>query len=430
VDVIVTLEHRFQRTPDGAVWTPGINAYDFWTRYLSVFDRVKVAARVLDVASVPTGWKRADGPCVVFHAVPYYIGPWQYLKKAIRVRTALRAAIQEDAAIIMRVSSHTAGCLESMLMRSGRPYGLEVVSDPYDVFSPGAVRGLLRPFFRWWFTRELRQQCRNAAGVAYVTERALQARYPSAAYTIGMSDAQISEEALVGNHPVFTTHYSSVQLRKGDALPPRTLGSLGPKNFRLVTVASLAQIYKAPDVLIRAVADCVRAGLDLKLDIVGDGKHRPELERLVARLGLAGRITFLGQLPAGGPVRAHLDNADLFVLASRCEGLPRAMVEAMARALPCIGSTVGGIPELLPPEDLVPPGDVGALAARIQEVLASPERMSRMSARNFVRAQDYRDEILERRRRAFFEYIRRCTEAWQERPSDAAHLPDAETNWS
>jgi hypothetical protein len=56
--------------------------------------------------------------------------------------------------------------------------------------------------------------------------------------------------------------------------------------------------------------------------------------------------------------------------------------------------------------------------------------MSRMSARNFVRAQDYRDEILERRRRAFFEYIRRCTEAWQERPSDAAHLPDAETNWS
>jgi glycosyltransferase involved in cell wall biosynthesis len=341
--------------------------------------------------------------------VPYYVGPWQYFKKANQVRRAIRATLQEDGAIIMRVSSHTAGCLESMLVRSGQPYGLEVVSDPYDVFSPGAVRGPLRPFFRWWFTRELRRQCRDAAGVAYVTERALQARYPSAAYT---------------------TAYSSVQLRKGDFRPPRIQEHHRPKNFRLVTVASLAQIYKAPDVLILAVAACVRAGLDLKLDIVGDGRHRPELERLVAKLGLAGRITFLGQLPAGGPVRARLDSADLFVLASRCEGLPRAMVEAMARALPCIGSTAGGIPELLASEDLVPPGDVGALAARIQDVLASPERMTRMAVRNFARAQDYRDEILEARRRAFFQHIRRCTEAWQEQPSAAVHLPDAETSWS
>ena len=88
------------------------------------------------------------------------------------------------------------------------------------------------------------------------------------------------------------------------------------------------------------------------------------------------------------------------------------MVEAMARALPCIGSTVGGIPELLSAEDLVPPGDVEALARKIQDVLSAPERMTQMSARNLEKAREYRDDVLAARRNAFFEHVRRSTAAW------------------
>jgi glycosyltransferase involved in cell wall biosynthesis len=124
------------------------------------------------------------------------------------------------------------------------------------------------------------------------------------------------------------------------------------------------------------------------------------------------RTLFLGELPAGEAVRAELDRADLFVLPSRTEGLPRAMLEAMARALPCLGSTVGGIPELLPPEDMVSPGDVTALARKIREVLADPPRMSRMSARNLEKAQAYREEILQERRVAFYQHVKEKTEAW------------------
>jgi glycosyltransferase involved in cell wall biosynthesis len=171
-------------------------------------------------------------------------------------------------------------------------------------------------------------------------------------------------------------------------------------------------MYKAPDILIHAVDRAVRAGFDITLRIAGDGKHRAELEQLAARLSLAGRIQFLGQVPAGAGVRAELDRADLFVLPSRCEGLPRAMVEAMARALPCIGTTVGGIPELLHPDDLVSSGDVDALAQKIREVLSSPSRMTAMSARNLARAQDYRDDVLAARRNAFFSHVRSTTEAW------------------
>jgi glycosyltransferase involved in cell wall biosynthesis len=426
MDVLVSLEHRFARTPDGAVWTQGINAYDFWTRYLTAFDRVKVLARIYDVPRPAPDWHRADGPGVAFVTVPNYLGPWQYLAQALPVRRALRIAVGAQNAVIMRVGSHIAGCLQPWVVRDQRPYGLEVVNDPYDVFAPGSVRCALRPILRWWFTRQLRWQCHGACGVAYVTETTLQRRYPCAGYSAGMSDVEISEDALVGEPNVFTTHYSSVELAEEDAVCiGRQPG--GPRQrFRLITIASLAQMYKAPDILIRAVGRSVEAGLDLTLEMVGDGKHRPELEKLVESLGLKERVRFAGQVPAGPAVRARLDAADLFVLPSRCEGLPRAMVEAMARALPCIGSTVGGIPELLPASDLVPPGDVLALAGKIQEVLRSSQRMAEMSARNLTKAQDYRDDVLDRRRRAFFEHIRQTTAEWLERPLKVEVLCETE----
>ena len=425
MNVLITTEHRFTRTPDGSIWTDGINAYQFWHRYLTAFDLVKIAARVVDKPEVDTRHRRADGPGVTFLPLPNYLGPWQYLAQSRNVNRAMRASFDPRDAVIMRVSSHLAGCLEPELVRAGHPYGLEVVNDPFDVFAPGAVTYRLRPLFRWWFTRQLRRQCRCAAGVAYVTTSALQRRYPSGAYSIGMSDVEIASDGIVASPNVFTTHYSSVELAKEDSVPHGRGPHRRAQTHRLVTVASLAQMYKAPDILLRAVADCVHAGFDLSLHIVGDGKHRAEMECLATRLGIENRVRFLGQLPAGAAVRAELDASDLFVLPSRCEGLPRAMVEAMARALPCIGSTVGGIPELLPPEDLVPPGDSRKLAVKIQQVLSSPARMSAMSAQNLARAQEYRDEVLAVRRRAFFEHIRQATSAWLSQPGWRADCRNA-----
>jgi glycosyltransferase involved in cell wall biosynthesis len=179
-------------------------------------------------------------------------------------------------------------------------------------------------------------------------------------------------------------------------------------------VASLAQLYKGPDVLLRSVASCVRRGLDITLSLVGDGKHRSGLQRLARQLGVEGRVNFAGELPAGEAIRDQMDRADLFVLPSRTEGLPRALIEAMARGLPCVGSNVGGIPEILPPEDLVPPGDPDALADKIREVLGEPGRMARMSARNLAKALEYREETQCAARLAFYEGIREATERWLE----------------
>jgi glycosyltransferase involved in cell wall biosynthesis len=392
MNVILTSEQHFKRTPDGRVWTEG--QFSYWTRYLSVFDSVRVVARMREVKTLLPNFQPASGPKLTFSGVPDYLGPEQYLLRSMSVASATARAIQDGDAIILRVPGQMGWCVEGHLRKMRRPYAVEVVGDPYDVFAPGAIRHPLRPLFRWWSSRRLRQVCRRACAATYVTEETLQRRYPPGPKT-------------------FATHCSDVELSPTSFLSaPRSW--LPKAAVRLLFVGSLAQVYKAPDVLIDAVAECVRDGLSLELVLVGSGRYQPELELRAAALGLGNQVQFRGQLATLEAVRGELDRADIFVLPSRTEGLPRAMIEAMARALPCIGSIVGGIPELLPAEDTVPPNDPPALARKIREVITDPARMARMSARNLAKAREYADATLTDRRQAFYQSVRACNQAWLE----------------
>jgi len=168
---------------------------------------------------------------------------------------------------------------------------------------------------------------------------------------------------------------------------------------------------KGQDTLIDAVASCVSSGLDVRLSIVGSGRVQRSLERRVERLGLKSLVSFTGQLSPERVV-AQLDQSDLFVLASRGEGLPRSVLEAMARGLPAIGTSVGGFPEVLPVSDLVQPGEVAALANKVRDTLLNVSQMRHMSARNLAKAREYHQEVLFRRRNEFYRAVRQQTEAW------------------
>ncbi len=394
MNVFVSSSTRLAITEDGVLWTPKASLqYAFWTRYLEVFDGVRLLARALPCDEPPAGWRQASGPGVEPVVVPYYEGPVQYLVALRGLRAAIRPALATSEAVALRLPCPLATQVWRLL-EPGRPYSVEVVGDPYDVFSPGAVRHPLRPFFRWWFPLQVRRQCGNACAAAYENATALPARYPPG------PDA-------------FTTSYSSIRLlEEAFAGGPRGVDQVRDAR-RLVMVGTLEQMYKAPDVLIDAVAYCARnANLPLQLTVVGDGKHRAGLEARAAHLGIADAVRFTGQLFSAEAVREEMDAADLFAVPSRTEGLPKVLIEAMARGLPCIGSTVGGIPELLEPESLIPPGDVTALAEKIREVVTDPERMARMSARNIAKAREYHEDVLSERRRALYSHLRKETETW------------------
>jgi glycosyltransferase involved in cell wall biosynthesis len=347
---------------------------------------------VRDVPEAPTDEVPANGEGIEFIALPDFTGSLGLIRHRLTIAAAARAALRNGDAVMLRAPAVVGDCLLPQLRRTGRPFGVEVVADPYDSFGTNAMHHPLRLFFRWLFARNLRRQCAGACGAAYVTEHALQRRYPPA------------PEA-------FATHYSSIDLpRSAFVKEPRTASARSP--LRLLMVGTLAQLYKAPDILIDAVAELVRGGLALELTIVGGGQHLREMEERAASQGLRGIVHFTGNLSSGQAVRAELDRADLFTMPSRQEGLPRAMIEAMARGLPAIGSTVGGIPELLPDEDLVPPNDVAALAAKIREMVTDPGRMARAAERNLAKAREYSQEVLTPRRQALYTHVRARTEEW------------------
>jgi len=394
--VMVAFEHRFLRTREGTIHTRSTFDHGFLSRYLQVFDEVVVLARVEDVDSARSDMPRADGPGVSFHPLPCYLGPWQYLLNLPALRRGIAAAAGSADAFVLRVSGAVGTLLWRRLVGRGLPYGVEVVADPWDALSPGSVRSVLRPLARQIQTRDLARQCRDAIAAAYVTAEGLQRRYPPGGWT---------------------THYSSVELpgeriREASVLDIRAARvadvRAGNRRWCIGYVGTLWQLYKAPDSVIEAFASCVDRGLDADLVMVGDGQYREQLEQLASRLGVAERVEFAGAVERGAAVDAQLDRLDLMVLPSRQEGLPRIVIEAMARAVPCIASTVGGIPELLPAEDMVAPADAGALAAKISEVLRDDARLAAMSRRNLDGAQVYRADELEKRR---IEFYRRVAEA-------------------
>ncbi len=137
------------------------------------------------------------------------------------------------------------------------------------------------------------------------------------------------------------------------------------------TVARLVP-EKAQDVMIRAFAGAVAEGRPGRLVLVGDGPCRDDLEGLAARLGLRGRVQFLG---FRRDVPALLRAMDVFLLSSRMEGMALTLIEAMASGLPVIATDVGGSREVVADEvtgRIVPPGDADALARALRALLAGP----------------------------------------------------------
>ena len=210
------------------------------------------------------------------------------------------------------------------ILRLKKPYAVEVLGDPWDALGPGTWPHPTRPVFRLTATRQLKRICSRASALNYVTAHALQRRYPPSnnASVSTFSDVELApapENIIQERH----RRLRASTWHKSQHGTPIRLGFIG----------SFSRLYKGADVLLRAAALCHQKGLNFCLTLVGDGQHLPEMKSLAATLGIAERTHFSGQLPPGKPIFEFLDSIDLFVLPSRAEGMPRALLEAMARGL-------------------------------------------------------------------------------------------------
>jgi len=404
--VVVTTHHHFRMLPDGTVYPYSVFDYTFWHRYLDVFDEVVVFARLerigeADPATMPA---KSNGPGVTFFELPDFLGPWQYLKYYTRLTALAKDILQGNDAYILRIPSFLSMALWRGLMKTKRPYGVEVTGDPWQALSPGSHQSMLRPIIRLKLPTDMVRQCRHAAVAAYVTQQALQERYPPGGWSTYYSSIELSQEFIIDQAGI-EKRLKTIETRAK---------SNGP--WRLCFVGSLWHLCKSPDILIDAVADCVKRGLNLKLTIVGGGSLREQLEEQARQRRIAGRIRFLGQLPPGKVIFDQLDRSDLYVLPSRSEGMPRTIIEAMARGLPCIGGHEGGFAELLDDEYIVKPVDAATLSCTIERTLSDIDGMKRAVKRNAKKAAEYRSDILQKRRIELYRRLKDITQHWLNNP--------------
>jgi glycosyltransferase involved in cell wall biosynthesis len=172
------------------------------------------------------------------------------------------------------------------------------------------------------------------------------------------------------------------------ARPVRTGGAggdAGPavevrRRTELPVVGTVTRLQKQKGVEdFLAMAAVVSESIDARFVVVGDGPDRESLEMLAATLGIADRCTFSGY---SAEVARELATFDVFVLSSRWESMPLALIEAMEARLPIVATRVGGVPEMVRDEEsglLVDSGDPGTMASAVSRILCDPVLATRLS---------------------------------------------------
>lgn len=181
--------------------------------------------------------------------------------------------------------------------------------------------------------------------------------------------------------PFFSTAFSQAQMAGAGSVAARR--EFGPQP-RLLFAGRLTR-QKHVDTILEALAQLRETGVAATLTVLGDGPELASLQGTATRLGLGRQVTFPGAVGMAD-MPSWYGRHDVLVLVSESEGWPKAIAEAMAFGMICVGASRGMVPQML--QDgrgfVVRPGDKAALASRLQEIVRMPaaERteMSRRAA--------------------------------------------------
>lgn len=368
---------------NGKYYAKNQERYDFFKRYLRVFDTLRLAVRCVDVCEEEkAGIELADPRIEIFH-ISNFSGPIQYAKSYFKIAGQIRSIVDGCDAAIIRIPSTIGQRVAHKVMKSGIPYAVEIVYDATD----GAANS--KSFFERILWRSINKDMlaitHKADGVSCVTERFLQRHYFST------------------KKNAFVSNYSSLALDNTFYTSARVFPR--KKIMTIVHVANQVDYNtrKGHIQLVDMLEILINRGTLAKIIFVGSDYHNgiAQLRLYAKKQGLSEYITFTGRVNRK-ELSDILEKADLFVFPTAAEGLPRVVIEAMAKGLPCVISNVSGNPELVAEDMLVDYMDVETLAVKVEQLVSDKDLYERTSIQNFNKSQEYEASILEQRRDKFY----------------------------
>ena len=346
-------------------------------RYYNAFGKIVFCCRVDHVEEITDN-------CDDITEITDKIIPADSLMKGLvgQYDKRIKEAMKDCDLVICRCPSiyayRAADCAKSL----NKPYFTESMGCAWDAYWNHGIDGkIIAPYM----FLKMKQVVKDADYASYVTSEFLQKRYPTNANSLSASNVFIKQTD------------DSILNQRINHIKNSDNGKL-----TLVTTAAVDVKYKGQQYVIRAIPILKKHGVNCKYIIIGGG-DQSYLKNLAERIGVSENIVFTGTLTQE-EIFEQIDNSDIYIQPSLQEGLPRAVIEAMSRACPCLGARTAGIPELIDEECVFKRKSVNDIVDKILAI-NKENSLENFAKNNYIKSKQYYSDVLDKRRNNYYSKI-------------------------
>lgn len=359
--------------------------YDFLKeRYLKYYDKLIVSTRCKNIEQEKgnsLGYKITEGENVKVIPIKNYNKiPDSILKRKI-IKKEIEDILDKCDLAIIRMPSVIGNIACDICRKKNIKYKIEMVACPWGGYTnhKNKYGKIVAPFM---FFRT-KYSLKKAKEVIYVTEKFLQKRYPSKGKSISCSDVVLGK---IDDDILKKRKNKIDRIQKSDKIKLFTIGSLDLK-------------YKGQEYVIKALGELKKEGINnFEYFLIGNGSNE-YLKKIIIKNNVQDEVIFLGTIQHK-EIFDRIDEMDIYIQSSLIEGLPRAIIEAMSRACPAIGTNAGGIPELINEKYIFKKKDTKGLVKILKNI--TKDELKEMAKYSFEVAKRYDKKVLENKRRKFY----------------------------
>ena len=346
----------------GNYYSPRIRYETYWERYLNHFNSVHVFARVKQIDELPNHYHQVNGDKVSFITLPYYNGIIGFYKSKKQITKIYKNNISYNDAYVLRIPGPLGNLIAQILNNNKVKYAVEVVGDPYEVAKFLNLPRLLKLLLKNYSLLKMRKVVANSVAALYVTNETLQRRYPAKKASISSSASNV----IIDEKDIVDLNRKLKQVKQIN-------DRFTNVNKKPIKIGVLGMMYaiKSPIEILEVINNLIKNKYNIELYFAGEGPLKSVVEKKALEYNISENVKCLGNLSSGEAVYDFLDSLDLYVQFSKTEGIPRAMLEAMARGCPVVSSDAGGIPEFVSSKFLVKTGDIEDLFIKIEAILTN-----------------------------------------------------------
>lgn len=383
-------DHKFVRKKNGDIYTTGQMNEQYFYKFKEIFDSVTVIG-LCEEENESNKLKiieklNLDSDFVRYIFIEVSRKKIDRIKALLNIRKKVSALIEHYDRIATKAPSIVNGFVTKLSKKHNVPLLIEVVGCPFDAFWNHSIKGKIIAPIIWSIVK---YAIKNASFVMYVTNEFLQNRYPSKGQSIGCSDVSLPPL----NQIILEKRINKIKemdLEKDTII----LGTIGAVNIP----------YKGQKYVIKAIYKLNKIGKKFEYYLVGGGDYT-KLKKLVEKYKLNDKVKFLGSMSHEN-IFSFLDEIDIYIQPSKVEGLPRALIEAISRGCPALGSNVGGIPELLKEEFIFKKGSVRDIFNILKNL--DKDSLIKVAKYNFEKAKEFDRNILKEKRNIFYKKFAGC----------------------